>query len=317
MKVLIADKVPAWFSNSLQEAGCTVHVDPTLDGPTLTEAVRAHDPEVVVVRSTKVQAEQIDAGTSLRMIVRAGAGVNTIDVAKATARGVKVTNCPGKNSSAVAELTIGLLVALDRRICDNVADLRAGRWAKKEYSKAQGLRGRTLGCLGLGNIGREVAHVAQAMGMKVVFWDPFVPAEAAPGCAKMETPVEVAAASDAVSIHLALVPATRNLVNEAVLGALKPGAMLINTSRAEIVDKAALVRVVQEKRVRVGLDVYWTEPGANDVAFADDVATLPGVYGTHHIGASTEQAQDAVAEEAVRIVRTFQASGEALNCVNP
>ncbi|MBN1334478.1 MAG: phosphoglycerate dehydrogenase [Deltaproteobacteria bacterium] len=317
MKVLIADKVPAWFSRSLEEAGCTVHTDPSLDGPTLTEAMRAHDPTVVVVRSTKVQAEQIDAGNALKMIVRAGAGVNTIDVAKATTRGVKVTNCPGKNSSAVAELTIGFLVALDRRICDNVADLKAGKWAKKEYSKAEGLRGRTLGCLGLGNIGREVAHIAQAMGMNVIYWDPFVPADAAPGCSKMETALEVAAAADAVTIHLALVPATRNLVNEAVIDALKPGAMLVNTSRAEIVDKAALVRAVQTKRIRVGLDVYWTEPAANDTVFADDVAALPGVYGTHHIGASTEQAQDAVAKEAVRIIRTFLDTGEASNCVNP
>jgi D-3-phosphoglycerate dehydrogenase len=318
MNVLIADKVPGWFVDKLKSAGCTVLWEPSLEAEKLTAAVASFQPVVLIVRSTKVQKPQLEAGTALRMVIRAGAGVNTIDVASATARGVKVTNCPGTNSAAVAELAIGHLINLDRRIADNVSDLRASRWDKKGYSKAAGLKGRTLGVLGMGNIGVLTTRVAQALGMKIVTWDPFLPAERAAdlGVTKVEDILEVARTADAVTIHLALVPDTRGLVGAAFIGAMKKGAYLINTSRAEVVDKTALIAGIQEKGLRVGTDVFWTEPGADDKDFADDVVRLPGVYGTHHIGASTDQAQDAVSDEAWRIMDTFLTSGAILNAVN-
>ena len=317
MNVLLADKVPDWFHERLKELGCQVHLDPSLGGESLTQAIKDHNPKIMVVRSTKVQREQLDAG-ELALVIRAGAGVNTIDIAYARERACGVANCPGKNASAVAELAIGHLINMDRRIADGVNDLRQGRWAKKAYAKSAGLRGSTLGLMGMGNIGRETATIALAMGMKVVMWDPFVDAETAKkiGVEKIEDKLELAKSSDAVSIHVALVPPTVGLIDHEFCQAMKPGAYFINTSRAGIVVKEALAAAIKDKGVRAGLDVFWDEPGASDKDFADDIVKLDGVYGTHHIGASTAQAQDAVAKETLRVVETFLSSQQIINCVN-
>ncbi len=319
MNVLIADKCPDWFVDKLRAAGCDVMWEPNLEADALTAAIQAHQPVAIVVRSTKVQKAQLDTAEALKLIIRAGAGFNTIDYVYAKELGVKVANCPGMNASAVAELAIGHLINMDRQIADEVADLRAGTWAKKSYSKAAGLRGKTLGVLGMGNIGQLTARIAQAMFMDVVAWDPFLSAEKAAelGVTKTEDLLEVARVADAVSIHLALVPPTKDLVGAEFIGAMKPGAFLINTSRAGIIVKDALAAGIQEKGIRAGLDVFWDEPAASDKDFGDDIVELPGVYGTHHVGASTEQAQNAVSEEAWRVVEHFMASGEVLNCVNP
>jgi len=270
-----------------------------------------------------VPAAVLDAGP-LSLIVRAGAGVNTIDVAGASQRGIYVSNCPGKNAVAVAELALGLILSLDRRLPDNVAELRAGTWNKKEYAKARGLHGRTLGLLGFGNIGQETAVRARAFGMPVVVWTRRLAADAeerarvsaALGITVAATPEEVVKAADVLSIHLALAKDTRGFVNTALLSYLKPGAFVINTARAEVVDQAALAAAIREKGLRAGLDVFAAEPATATGAFADDIVQLPGVYGTHHIGASTDQAQDAIAAETVRIVRTFKETGRVPNVVN-
>jgi D-3-phosphoglycerate dehydrogenase / 2-oxoglutarate reductase len=231
---------------------------------------------------------------------------------------VYVANCPGKNSIAVAELVFALLLAIDRRVVENVADLRAGKWNKKEYGKANGLFGRTMGVAGLGSIGREVALRARAFGMEVVGWSRSLGAERARelGIERAATLGELAGRCDALSLHLPLSQDTRGLVGEEVLGRLRPGAILINTSRGELVDAAALRRAVLERGLRVGLDVFHQEPEGGSGAFADPIAQLPGVYGTHHIGASTEQAQEAIADETVRIVASFLSAGLVPNSVN-
>jgi D-3-phosphoglycerate dehydrogenase len=259
---------------------------------------------------------------SLSLVVRAGAGYNTIDVATASARGIYVSNCPGKNAIAVAELAFALLLSLDRRVPDNVAELRAGTWNKKEYSKARGLYGRTLGLLGYGNIGQEVAKRAHAFGMPIVVWsrrfatgkdriaDQPIPMQLA------ASPAEVAERSDILSVHLALNAETKGLVDAAVLDRLKPGSYFINTARAEVVDYAALEQAVRERHIRVGLDVFAGEPSGATGAFVAPLAALPGVYGTHHIGASTDQAQDAIAAETVRIVASYKDTGKVPNVVN-
>jgi D-3-phosphoglycerate dehydrogenase len=330
MKVLIADKFESSGVEGLKAAGCEVVHQPDLKDEALAQAIAGTQADVLVVRSTKVTEAMLEAGR-LSLVVRAGAGYNTIDVAAASRRGIYVSNCPGKNSIAVAELTLALILALDRRVPDNVAELRAGRWNKKEYSQARGLYGRTLGLLGVGNIGREVIRRAVAFGLDVVLWsrrfdgedrpltkdeaqelglDPAAPIRLAP------SPAEVAARSDVLSIHLALKPETRGLVDAALLGRMKPGAMLINTSRGEVVDHEALAAAVKEKGLRVGLDVFAAEPAAATGEMSDPLVGLPGVYGTHHIGASTEQAQEAIAAETVRIVRTYMQTGEVPNVVN-
>jgi D-3-phosphoglycerate dehydrogenase len=231
---------------------------------------------------------------------------------------IYVANCPGKNSVAVAELAMGLLLSLDRRIPDNVADLRDGKWNKKEYSRAAGLLGRTLGVVGLGNIGREVVRRARAFGMSVVAWSRSLTDEAAAdlGIERAGSLLEVARRADAVTVHLAQTPETKGILDAEFFGAMKPGAFFINTSRGDIVDQEALVRAMQEKEIRAGLDVYANEPAATDKEFGDPVATQAGLYGTHHIGASTEQAQNAIADETIYIIRTFCDTGHVPHCVN-
>jgi D-3-phosphoglycerate dehydrogenase len=324
MKVLIADTFEQAGIDGIAAAGCEVIYRPELADETLAEALGTLRPDVLVVRSTKVTEAMLDAG-SLSLVVRAGAGVNTIDVAAASRRGIYVSNCPGRNAAAVAELTFGLILALDRRIPDNVADLRAGRWNKKEYSKAKGLRGRTLGLLGFGSIGQEVARLAIAFGMPVLVWSRRFDHDAAAGVAGLpddleftivKTPEDVAAGSDVLSVHLALAPETRNLVNASILNRLKPGAYFVNTSRGEIVDHAALADAVRSRGIRAGLDVFAHEPSSATGAFEDPLIGLPNVIGTHHIGASTEQAQEAIAVEAARVIRVYTATGTVPNVVN-
>src|SRR6186997_816297 len=169
MKVLVADKFEQSGIDGLRAAGCEVIYEPDLKEDTLTAAIASSGADVLVVRGTKVTTPMLDAGR-LSLIVRAGAGYNTIDVAAASKRGIYVSNCPGKNAIAVAELAFGLLLSIDRRIPDNVAELRGGTWNKKEYSKAQGLYGKTLGLLGVGSIGREMIRRAAGFGLNVVLW---------------------------------------------------------------------------------------------------------------------------------------------------
>ncbi|HSB09644.1 MAG TPA: NAD(P)-dependent oxidoreductase [Blastocatellia bacterium] len=317
MKILIADKFPEGGQTELKQAGFDVVCDPDLKDEGLTAAIKSTGADVLVVRSTKVTGEMLEAG-SLSLVVRAGAGYNTIDVKTASARGIYVANCPGKNSIAVAELAFGLMLALDRRIPDAVLDLRQGLWNKKEYSKARGIFGRTLGLIGVGRIGCEMLTRAKAFGMHVVAWSRSLTPERAEqlGIEMKQSPLEVAAAADVVSVHVAMNNETRNLIDEKFFGAMKPGSYFINTSRAEVVDQAALVRAVKEKGLRVGLDVFAGEPTSGVGTVEDDIFKLNGVIGTHHIGASTDQAQQAIAEETVRIIRVYKEAGRAPNVVN-
>ena len=318
MRVLIADKFEKVGIDALKELGCEVDLQPDLGPDTLPGALERVDPQILIVRGTKVTAAALKSGASLSLVIRAGAGVDTIDVPAASSLGIFVANCPGKNSIAVAELVIGLLLACDRRIPDQVADLRAGQWHKGEYSKARGLYGRTLGIVGLGQIGREIMTRAQAFGMNVIAWSRNLTlAEATRlGIAYAETPLEVARLADAVTVNVAATGDTRQLVNAEFLGEMKPGAYLINTSRGTVVDEAALAEAIRTRGIRAGLDVYEGEPGGAKAEFKPAVAGLPGVYGTHHVGASTDQAQVAIAHETIHIVQQFLHAGIVPNCVN-
>lgn len=318
IRVLIADKFEASGIAALESRGFAVTVDPELSPETLPAAVANLKPQVLVVRSTKVKADAINASESLELIVRAGAGYDNIDVAAASRRGILVSNCPGKNAIAVAELTWALILSCDRRVPDQAAELRAGTWNKKEYQKAQGLAGRTLGLVGFGQIAREVAKRAKAFGMPVVAWSRNLTeaqaAEAGVGwCANL---LNVAKLADVVSVHVAATPDTEKLIGEKFFSLLKDGSTFINTSRGSVVDAQALAAAVRDKKVRAGLDVFAQEPAGATGQFADPIVTLPGVYGTHHVGASTDQAQNAIAAETVRIIEVFEATGQAPNCVN-
>jgi D-3-phosphoglycerate dehydrogenase len=318
MKVLVADKFAKVGIDGLKELGCTVVSEPDVKAEALPELIRKVDPHILIVRGKKVSADALKAGTALTLVIRAGAGIDTINVPAASDLGVFVSNCPGKNSIAVAELVLGLLLACDRRIPDQVVDLKEGRWNKAEYSKARGLYGRTMGIVGLGQIGREVSQRARAFGMRVVAWSRSLTHEEAErlGINYAQTPLEVARLSDAVTINVAANAETKNLVNAEFLAAMKPGAYLINTSRGSVVDEAALQQAVKEKGIRAGLDVFQNEPAGGSGEFSSPITKAPGVYGTHHVGASTDQAQVAIAHEVIRIVQSFQATGEVPNVVN-
>jgi D-3-phosphoglycerate dehydrogenase len=315
VRVLIADKFEQSGIDGLKSAGCEVSHQPGLKDDALVAAVEAFRPDALVVRSTAVTESILSAG-ALKLVVRAGAGYNTIDVGAASRRGIYVSNCPGKNSIAVAELAFGLILSLDRKIPDNVIALRQGKWSKGEFSKARGLFGRTLGLIGLGQIGREMIPRAHAFGMQVAAWSRSLTPESA---AKLDvnrknSAEEVAAASDIVSVHVALNSHTRGLLGARFFEAMRPGALFVNTARAEVADQSELSRAIRERGIRAALDVYAKEPSGSAGDFADPIAQE--VYGTHHIGASTDQAQDAIAAETVRIVTTFKDTGKVPNVVN-
>lgn len=317
MRVLIADKFEQSGRDGLQALGCEISYEPDAKDDTLIEAIKREAPDVLVVRGTKVTEPMLDAGP-VKLVVRAGAGYNTIDVAAASKRGIYVSNCPGKNSIAVAELAFALILAVDRRVADNVIALRRGEWNKKEFSRARGLFGRTLGLIGVGKIGQEMIPRARAFGMPVVAWSRSLTTERAAqlGVELKESPKAVAADADVVSIHLALNPETRNLLDADFFSVMRPGSYFINTARGEVVDQKALAEAMRTRGIRAGLDVYAVEPTSSSGEFHDEIVKEEGLYGTHHIGASTDQAQEAIAAETVRIVREFKETGKVPNVVN-
>ena len=316
MKVLIADKFSESHLERLKKLGCEVTYSPNLKADELPGQISPY--RILVVRGKQVTADTLKASEQLSLVLRAGAGVNTIDVKAASARGIYVTNCPGKNSIAVAELVFALLLAIDRRVADSTAALRAHKWNKKEFSKADGLYGKTLGVIGVGRIGCEVITRAQAFGLRVIAWSRnLTPAKAEQlGVECCDSVDDVFQRADIVTLHLALKPETRKLVNAARLALLKPKAILINTSRGEVVDQDALRAALAAGKLRAGLDVFDPEPVEATADFADPMLDQPNFCGTPHIGASTEQAQEAIADEAIRIIETFVRTGAVLNCVN-
>jgi len=317
MRVLIADAFPERYLNDLRALGLEVVYDPGASTESLPEkAQRAH---ILVVRSTKVDRATITAAKDLGLIMRAGAGYDTIDVAAASERGIYVANCPGKNAVAVAELAFGLMLAIDRRIPDGTADLRRGIWNKKEYSKADGLKGKALGVVGLGSIGLAVVNRAKAFEMHVLAHSrslTFARAEEL-GVEYCSSLHEIAQKADIVTVHLAQTKETKGMFNASFFAQMKPRAMFINTSRGGLHDEAALIAAMKERGIRAGLDVFANEPAGGTAQDVNaEIFTLPGLVGTHHIGASTEQAQDAIAAEAIRICREYVVTGRPPNVVN-
>lgn len=317
MRILIADKFEQSGRDDLEKLGCEVSYQPEAKDESLVAAITSIAPDVLVVRGTKVTEPMLDAGP-IKLVVRAGAGYNTIDVGAASKRGIYVSNCPGKNSIAVAELAFALILALDRRIADNVITLRQGQWNKKEFSKARGLFGRTLGLIGVGQIGQEMLPRAHAFGMPVVAWSRSLTTERAAelGIEYKATPRDVAKSADIVSVHLALKPETRGMINAEFFSAMREGSYFINTARGDVVDQDALAEAMRGRGIRAGLDVFAVEPTTGAGEFQDPIVKEANLYGTHHIGASTDQAQEAIAAETVRIVREFKEKGQVPNVVN-
>ncbi|HEY4013535.1 MAG TPA: NAD(P)-dependent oxidoreductase [Polyangiaceae bacterium] len=319
MRLLIADKLHPRAIEELRTLPLDVVYDPELTKETLEKGL--HGVGILVVRSTEVTASAIENAKQLNLIVRAGVEYATIDVRAASKHGVYVANCPGKNASAVAELAYGLMLALDRRIPDALASLRAGKWERQEFSKAEGLHGKTLGIVGMGAIGREVALRGRGFGLNVVAWSRSLTAARAAelGVGHAASLEDLAARSQILSLHLALVERTKQIVSRRVLDRLPDRAMLINTARADLVDNEALMDGIGRRGFRVGLDVYPEEPRSRTFAAADMFRSFPSggvVYGTPHIAAATDQAQLAIATEAVRVIRSFLLEATVPNVVN-
>ena len=317
MRVLITDKLPESSIEVLRGAGHIVMVE-ICSGNKLQETLISQGAESLIVRSTKVTRSMLEHAPSLELIVRAGAGYDSIDTEAASEFGVFVANCPGKNATAVAELTIGLMVSLDRRIPENVIDARARKWRKSTYAKAQGLKGKVLGLVGMGKIGQLVARMAQGVGLEVVAWSRSLTPEsiAELGVKYAANPVEIASKADIVSLHVAATEETFQLANKDFFGAMKPEAFFINTTRGSVVDEEALLEALDGKGIRAALDVFADEPPYKMGTLATKLCEHPSVYLTHHIGASTAEAQKATADEAVRIIDTYASSGIVPNCVN-
>lgn len=319
MKILFADALPEFHIDILRQRGDECVVEPDISAEDLPNALEGID--VLVVRSTKVTAEAIASSDQLSLIVRSGAGTNTIDCQAAADAGIYVCNVPGTNSVAVAELTLGLLLAIDRHIADCVVDLRNGQWNKKKYSEADGLLGKTLGIIGVGEIGLAVAERARSFGMSVIAVrnpNRRVDIESrirSVGIRLVDDQETLLSESDVVSIHVPGGGSTEGLVDANFLNQMKDGSVLLNTSRGEVVDEKALLSALETKNMRAGLDVFCDEPKAGTSQFNSSLASHPRVVGSHHIGASTKQAQDATSNGTIEVIEGYR-NGEVINCVN-
>jgi D-3-phosphoglycerate dehydrogenase / 2-oxoglutarate reductase len=317
MKVLVADKFEQSGLDGLKGLGAEVLYEPDLKDDALAQRVKESEAEGLVVRSTKVTAPMMEEGR-LGLIIRAGAGYNTIDVDAASQRGILVANCPGKNAQAVSELAFGLMIAADRRIADNVIALREGRWNKKGFSKSSGLYGRTLGLIGMGNISQEMIQRAKGFGMNVIAYSRWMTPDvaAALGIARAESLVDLATQSDFVSVHVSLTAGTKGILGKSFFEAMRAGAVFVNTSRAEVVVQDEMLAALDEKGLFAAIDVFEGEPSGGEGTYDGPLKNHARVYCTHHIGASTDQAQEAVADEVVRIVRDKMVTGIVPNVVN-
>ena len=319
MKVFIADLFSEEGVKEIKAMGCEVMYDAKVVGDKFKEAVAGFKHNILIVRSKKVPADVIDAFPGLEYIIRAGAGFDTIDVKHASKKGVYVSNCPGKNNIAVAELAIGLLICIDRRICENDRYMKEGKFEKGLYANCNGLKGRTLGLLGVGFVGREVAKRALAFDIKVLGVDPFICKEdmEAMGVTKCDSLEECAKQSDIISLHLPKLPETEKMINAKFLSLIKPSAVIINTARADlVVEEDILERLEKNPEFYYACDVLMGEPAEKKAAFDSKLGKHPKCIATHHIGASTKQAEDAIGKEAVRMVGEYKKTKLICNCVN-
>ncbi len=295
-KILVCDPLAQEGIEILKRAGEVVEAH-GMSEDELCEAVR--DADAVVVRSgTKITARVIDAAQRLRVIARAGVGVDNIDVEAATKKGIVVVNSPAGNTLAAAEHTIALLMAAARNIPQANMAMRSGKWDRKKFMGRQ-VAGKRLGLIGFGRIGSEVCKRAVALGMDVVAYDPYVPGERmrALGAEPMELD-ELLSTSDFVSLHAVLKPETRGMIGERELRLMKPDAILINCARGELVDEEALLRALKEGWIGgAALDVFADDKNPNP-----ELINLPNVVATPHLGASTEEAQAQVAIDAAEQV---------------
>ena len=310
MKIVIAEKISAAAVEQLKEPGWTVLTADQLDGK-LSEQLESA--EALIVRSAvQADAALLANAKKLRVIGRAGVGVDNIDLDAATRQGIAVMNTPGANAAAVAEHTLGMMLAMARHLCRADVLMHAGKWEKKSLQGTE-LRGKTLGIAGLGRIGMEVARRARAFGMEVVGHDPFVSVSVAKEQGiRLASLDDLYATADYITLHVGLTPQTTGMINEAALKKMKEGVRLVNCARGELVHEAALVQALKAGHVAAAaLDVFADEPLKNS-----PLQTMENVILTPHIGGQTQEAQEAVGVQIAQQVREYLKHGVIQNAVN-
>ena len=318
MKVVIADDFSPDGVAELKKVADVTYIPKAINKDFENEMAKVM-PEILIVRSKKVTKEVVDADPNLKGVIRAGAGFDTIDVAYCSSKGITVSNCPGKNNIAVAELTMGLIISLDRRIPENVHLLKQGKWNKAAYADCAGLYGRTLDLIGTGFVGGEVAKRALAFGMKVIAYDIFISKEdmAKNNIEKVDSLEDLAKKADIISLHVPKVKETEGMINKKYMAQMKKDVLIVNTARGELVVEADIIeRLNAEKGFYYACDVICNEPAFKAGDFKSALAMHPKVYATHHIGASTKQAEEAIGVEAVRMVNKYIKEKVMDNIVN-
>ena len=305
MRVLISDSVAHQTIQALQAAGIEVDYRPDITAEELVRDIAAYDGLVVRSR-TKVGADVLDAATNLKIIVRGGVGLDNIDVPYATSKNISVRNTPKASSNSVAELALGYMLAMARKIPQAAMSMTAGEWKKKQL-KGSEISGKTLGLIGFGNIGGLLGKKASALGMKVIFYDVITPPD--PGDAVQVSLDEVLAESDFISLHVPKLPATTNLLNADAFSKMKDGVYLVNCARGGIVDEDALCDALESGKVAgAALDVFLDEkvhPGNARLFELKDGEGFNKVIGSPHVGASTVEGQIRVGGEVADILIEF------------
>ncbi len=297
MKIIVCDPTEPEAIEQMRLAGLEVDVRENITPEELAQVLPAYDGMLVRSR-TKVSSALMDAAPNLKVILRGGVGLDTIDVEHARAKGITVMNTPAASSAAVAELTIGYMFAMARHLYQTTASMKAGKWEKKNF-KGEELAGKTLGVVGIGNIGKEVARRGLALGMQVIAYDPYV---AAPqGVDQLQDMHAILSRSDYLTFHLPLSDETRNMIGPAEFEEMKAGVRIINCARGGIIDEDALYEALLSGKVSgAALDVYAVEPPQGSKLF-----TLEQVIGSPHIGAATNEAQGRIGAEAAQKLIAF------------
>jgi D-3-phosphoglycerate dehydrogenase len=311
MKIVIVDSLPESAVAPLRLPGWTVQITPDGRSDQLVPALA--DADALIVRSaTKVDKTLIDESPRLRVIARAGTGVDNVDVDAASARGIVVMNAPGANSVSVAEHTMALMLAVARTVPGADASMKRGEWEKNRFVGGE-LRGKTLGLIGLGRVGQEVAIRAHSFEMDVIAHDPFIAAQIAADAGVNLVPLDTLfERADYLSLHIPSVPGTRRILNAARLAQCKRGLRLVNTARGDLIEEAALLAALESGHVTAAaLDVFDVEPPADS-----KLVSMPQVIATPHIAGSTREAQELVGTETATAVRDFLKDGIIRNAVN-
>lgn len=317
-RVLLVDQFGVQGLEGLRAAGCDAIFNRLLSSATLEQAVRDIEPDILVTRTSRVTDAVLGASERLGLVVCTGPATDHVDVDAASRRGIFVAHCPGRSASAVAELAWALILACDRRLPDQVRGIRAKCFSEIDHGAAFGLAGRTLGIVGLGQVGQEIARRGSAFGMHVVAWSRNITEARCDAlgidyCANL---VNLAKLCDVVSVSVSDNDESQGLIGEKFFNALRPGATLVNTSLGRVILQSALLHAVRTKGIRAGLDLHeYVGEGAPDPDIAELVAE-GGVYGTLQSGAATTQATQAIDGEVVRMVRQWIEQGTVSGCIN-